>query len=419
MESKSDPAADAPHEAASPPPFDMDRLIAVFLDLSMARSKERVQEIVRHAARDITNADGAAFVLREGENCYYADEDAIEPLWKGLRFPMSACVSGWVMRHRQSVVIEDVYQDPRVPIGAYKPTFVKSLAMIPIRSQDPVGAIGVYWAIKRKISDTQLRLLQALADSTSIAIENVNLLAELRVAKDAAEEASRLKDEFLATISHELRTPLTPILSWAAVLAEADVESQERVEAAKAIQACAQQQLRQVEMLLNVSQILAGRFRLTRLTTGLDGAVRSALAEVADEIAAKSLDVQCCLDTAGLAILADPDRLQEIAWHLLANAIKFTPKGGRIRVVTKPAGSHLLLIVEDSGQGIPEHFVPHVFERFRQADGSMVRAANGLGIGLALVRQLVELHGGQVSVASPGSGQGATFTVSIPISGAA
>jgi diguanylate cyclase (GGDEF)-like protein len=138
-----------------------------------------VAEIVRHAARGLTGADGATFVLRDGDRCYYRDEDAIEPLWKGQRFPMSACISGWAMLNRQATVIPDIYLDPRIPHEAYRPTFVKSLVMVPIRTLEPIGAIGNYWASPHTASAAQIELLQALADSTSIAMENIQVYAEL------------------------------------------------------------------------------------------------------------------------------------------------------------------------------------------------------------------------------------------------
>lgn len=155
------------------------RLIRAVQELSMARDVGRVADIVRHAARGLSGADGATFVLRDGDSCYYRDEDAISPLWKGQRFPMSLCVSGWVMQHRQAAVIPDIYLDPRVPHDAYRPTFVRGLVMVPIRTLEPIGAIGTYWTGQHKASDAQVELLQALADSTSIALENVQVYAEL------------------------------------------------------------------------------------------------------------------------------------------------------------------------------------------------------------------------------------------------
>lgn len=165
------------------------RLIRAVQELSMARDADRVVEIVRHAARELSGADGATFVLRDGDCCYYRDEDAISPLWKGQRFPMSLCISGWVMQHRQATVIADIYRDPRIPHAVYRATFVKSLVMVPIRTLEPIGAIGTYWAEAYRASDEQVELLQALADSTSIALENIQVHAELerRVAERTAQ----------------------------------------------------------------------------------------------------------------------------------------------------------------------------------------------------------------------------------------
>lgn len=158
-------------------------LVAVIQRLSLARSVAEIQEIVRTAARRLTGADGATFVLRDGGHCYYADEDAISPLWKGQRFPMSICISGWAMPNRRPAVIEDIYADQRIPHDAYRPTFVNSLAMVPIRQADPLGAIGNYWATRHQPTDQEVQLLQALADSTAVAIENVRVIQELDEAR--------------------------------------------------------------------------------------------------------------------------------------------------------------------------------------------------------------------------------------------
>ncbi|HYB22507.1 MAG TPA: sensor histidine kinase, partial [Solirubrobacteraceae bacterium] len=154
-------------------------LPGVIQRLSLARSVQEVQEIVRTAARRLTGADGATFVLRDGEHCYYADEDAISPLWKGQRFPLEICISGWAMLNRRPAIIPDIYQDERIPHEAYRPTFVKSLVMVPIRQLDPIGAIGNYWASRHEPTARELALLQALADSTAVAMENVRFYEEL------------------------------------------------------------------------------------------------------------------------------------------------------------------------------------------------------------------------------------------------
>src|ERR1700712_465789 len=157
----------------------MEKLLRAVQELSLARSLPEIQRIVRTAARGLTECDGASFVLRDNGMCFYADEDAITPLWKGSRFPMDVCVSGWAMLNREAAVIPDIYQDDRVPVEAYRPTFVKSMVMVPIRKLDPIGAIGNYWSYRRHPSAQEVAMLQALADSTSIAMENVQVYSEL------------------------------------------------------------------------------------------------------------------------------------------------------------------------------------------------------------------------------------------------
>ncbi|WP_245927194.1 GAF domain-containing protein [Aphanothece hegewaldii] len=154
-------------------------LIDVVQQLSLARNLQTIMDIVKKAARRLTNSDGSTFVLRDGDNCYYADEDAIAPLWKGSRFPLEICIGGWTMNNRTNAVIVDIVGDPRIPYEAYQPTFVKSLVTAPIRTKDPIGAIGTYWAQRHQPTQKEIKLLQALADSTAIAMENVQLYLEL------------------------------------------------------------------------------------------------------------------------------------------------------------------------------------------------------------------------------------------------
>ncbi|MEO8481213.1 MAG: HD domain-containing phosphohydrolase [Acidobacteriota bacterium] len=182
-------------------------LVSAIQRLSLARTLEDVQATVRVAARRLTGADGATFVLRENTQCFYADEDAISPLWKGQRFPLHHCVSGWVMTHREPVVIEDIFADPRVPADAYRPTFVKSLAMVPIRTVDPVGAIGTYWATQRRPIQHEIDLLQALADSTAVALENIRAYQELEEARLETLQRLALAAEYRddATYAHTER----------------------------------------------------------------------------------------------------------------------------------------------------------------------------------------------------------------------
>lgn len=160
-------------------PGGTERLVDAIQALSMARDIDRIAEVVRHAARDMTGADGATFILRDHDQCYYVDEDAIAPLWSGMRFPMETCVSGWAMLNKQAAIIPDIYSDDRVPHEAYRPTFVHSMAMVPIREVEPIGAIGNYWSAHHSPTEAEVGLLQALANATSIVMENVSVRDEL------------------------------------------------------------------------------------------------------------------------------------------------------------------------------------------------------------------------------------------------
>jgi diguanylate cyclase (GGDEF)-like protein len=180
----------------------IEELVTVVQKLSLARDLETVMSIVRVAARELTGADGATFVLRQDEHCFYAEENAISPLWKGRRFPMETCISGWVMIHREPALIEDIYKDARIPVDAYRPTFVRSLAMVPIRTLDPIGAIGNYWAKRHRPTAEQVRLLQALADTTAVALENVRVYAEL-------EQRVRDRTAQLQVVNNELRAEVS------------------------------------------------------------------------------------------------------------------------------------------------------------------------------------------------------------------
>lgn len=172
--------------------------------LSLARSMDAIAGVIRDTARSLIGADGVTFVLKDGDMCYYVEEDAIGPLWKGQRFHMSACVSGWSMIHHEIAVIEDIYADDRVPLDAYKPTFVKSMVMVPIRTLDPIGAIGSYWAAERTPTDEELDLLRSLADITSVSIENVYAFKELKEQNKTLYEIAYLQ-------SHQVRVPVTQL----------------------------------------------------------------------------------------------------------------------------------------------------------------------------------------------------------------
>lgn len=231
---------------------------------------------------------------------------------------------------------------------------------------------------------------------------------------DDAEQANRLKDEFLATVSHELRTPLNAVMGWARMLGSMHLSPERSKHALTIIDRNAAILAHLIEDLLDVSRIVAGTLHLAPQPVDLVAIAQAAIDAVQPLALAGNVDVRFSHREAIEPIKGDPDRLQQVLWNLLANAIKFTPAGGRVDLIIEPSNDHIEVRVVDTGQGISADFLPHVFERFRQAHGATTRRHGGLGVGLAIVRQLVELHGGTVRAASEGLGRGATFTICLP-----
>src|SRR4026207_2522321 len=248
--------------------------------------------------------------------------------------------------------------------------------------------------------------------------ERSRLLSSENLARREAERANRLKDEFLATISHELRNPLNAILGWAHMMRLGKLNEANMERAVETIYRNAKSQSQLVADLLDVSRIISGKLRLDVRTVDLISIVTAAIDSIRPAADAKSIRLQTMLDPAAGPISGDADRLQQIVWNLLTNAVKFTPKSGRIQVRVQRVDSHVEIVVSDSGVGISKDFLPYVFDRFRQADASTTRLHGGLGLGLSIVHQLVDLHGGTVAVRSEGEGKGATFTISLPFAGA-
>lgn len=242
-----------------------------------------------------------------------------------------------------------------------------------------------------------------------------DLLKDLADAREEAENASRLKDEFLATLSHELRTPVNAILGWTTMLREGHLQAQQVRRALDTIHRNASAQVQLVNDLLDVSRIIRGQLELSAKVVPLTSIVTLAVESMIPTAEAKGVTLVTSYEPGPASVWADPHRMQQVLWNLLSNAITFTSKGGRVEVKVRRAGSEIAVSVLDTGVGIPAEFLPHVFERFRQADGSSTRAHGGLGLGLAIVRHLVELHGGHLKAESAGHGQGACFTVFLPL----
>src|SRR6266545_5347513 len=234
-------------------------------------------------------------------------------------------------------------------------------------------------------------------------------------AKRAAEDANRLKDEFLSTVSHELRTPLTAINGWALMLRAGRLDAAQTARALETIVRSAKSQNQLIDDRLDVSRIITGRMRLDFSPLKPGSIIEAAVETVRPAAEAKGVHLSARLDPAAETVSGDAERLQQVVWNLLSNAVKFAPQGGRVEVMLERADSHVEIVVADNGQGIKPEFLPYVFERFRQEDGATSRQHGGLGLGLAIVRHIVELHGGTVHAASEGLGKGATFTVALPI----
>lgn len=427
----------------------MGQLLAVVQELSLARDITDVQRIVRRAARELTSADGATFVLRDGDQCFYVDEDAIAPLWKGSRFPMSACVSGWVMTHQTPVVIDDIYADERIAADVYRPTFVKSLAMVPIRASNPIGAIGNYWADKRRPTKAQLALLQALADSTSIALENTQLFSKLQteiqertLALDAAEYelAERKRAEAALTvmesqlrhsqkmeaigrlsggIAHEFNNVLSVILTYSSVILGDLKTSDPLREDLQEIQKAGERAAQLTRQLLAFSrqQVLE---RKSICLSGVVLGVEKMLARVVGE----SIQLEVRTEKGLHRIFADEGQLEQILMNLLINAKDAMPQGGRITLETAnihlsgdyisshlgaTEGDYAMLAVSDTGTGMDKETQARIFEPFFTTKDK----ACGTGLGLSTVYGIVRQSQGQIWVYSE-PGKGTTFKLYFP-----
>jgi PAS domain S-box-containing protein len=278
--------------------------------------------------------------------------------------------------------------------------FPIEIAITPVR----VGGSVIFSAFVRDISERK-----------RVESEHSALLAREQAARAEAEAANRAKDEFLTVLSHELRTPLNAVYGWARMLRAGQIDEAASARALEAIERNANAQVRLIDDLLDVSRVISGKMRLDVQPVDLRAVVEGALDAVRPAAVAKEIRLQTVLDPRAGPITGDPARLQQVVWNLLMNAVKFTPKGGRVQAHLQRVNSHVEIVVSDTGQGIAPEILPFVFDRFRQADSSPSRAHTGLGLGLALVKYLVELHGGSVVAQSAGEGQGATFIVKLPL----
>jgi two-component system CheB/CheR fusion protein len=381
----------------------MESLVGVVQALSRARDVDSIIAIVRDAARSLTGADGASFVLRDGDQCHYVDENAIGPLWKGKRFPLSACVSGWAMLNARPAVIEDIYNDPRVPADAYRPTFVKSLAMVPIRRSAPIGAIGNYWAVRRLPTEDEVAVLQALADTTSVALENADLYGELQQKVVTLEEQrTRINEQrdalevFTRALAHDLKEPVRSIRSFSEIIARGSASQEKTQQYFKYIQNAGERMGMLVDsvfrytLLDDPAAMPKESCRTTDLWTAakidLDGLIRDKSVTIwgGDELPTVS---------------ANPRYLTHVLTHLLTNAVRHGGNGVNVHIFAEEKADRWQITVEDDGPGIAAEQLEAIFLPFKR----LTRNEECAGLGLAICRKILACHGGSIwCESSPG-----------------
>ena len=392
--------------------------------LSAELNLDKLAQGVTDAAAELSGAQFGAFFYnvddeRGERHTLYAVSGVPREAFSHFPMPLNTELFGPTFRGEAAVRIDDVRTDARYGhdsahyemLTGHLP--VTSYLAVPVMSRagDVLGGLFFGHESAGMFREREERLVVGLAAQAAVAMDNARLYRQ-------AQEANRMKDEFLATLSHELRTPMNAIMGWAQLLREGKLDAATTDRAVQTIDRNARVQTQLISDILDVSRIVSGKLRLDVRPVELVRAVEAALDTIRPAAEARDIDVQTALDAGAGLVSGDADRLQQVVWNLLSNAIKFTPSGGRVHVRLVRIEPHVQLTVQDSGIGIDRDFLPHVFERFRQGDSSSTRPHGGLGLGLALVRDLVELHGGTVQLSSAGRDQGATFTVKLPVIGA-
>jgi PAS domain S-box-containing protein len=392
-------------------------------DIGMALGKsESLQSILRESAEALVSYFGAAFARIW---TFDPDTDILElqasaGIYTHLdgahaRVPLGQFKIGLIAEERKPHLTNDVLNDPRVSDKDWaRRNGMVAFAGYPLLVEDKL--IGVMAIFSREhLAEETLDSLALVAETIAQGIERKRLEEQLRQRAEQLAEANRLKDEFLATLSHELRTPLTSILGWAKLMRTERFDSQLSDRALEIIERSAVAQSQLINDLLDVSRVITGKLRLAAQPLELTPVIASAVDSLRPTADARGVQLEMLLDETAGQVSGDPDRLQQVIWNLLSNAIKFTPKGGRVMIGLRRFESQIEITVTDTGQGISPEFLPYIFDRFRQADGSITREHGGLGLGLAIVRHLVELHGGTIRAESDGANLGATFRVSLPL----
>ncbi len=402
---------------------ELETLNRLGLTLASQLDTERLVKAVTDAGLAITGAAFGAFLYKDatGRAARYiagVPEGFPEPPWGPAA---DSFESGFLATvSRSDDLTEESRYGPGTPFVEMPAGLLpaRSYLAAPVRSREGVLLGGLFLAHPDSsfFKGRDERMLAGLAAHAAIALDNAHLYRDAQEARASAEAANGLKDAFLATLSHELRTPLTAISGWAHLLQRGKLSPDETARAVETIIRNAGAQAQIIDELLDVSRIITGKLQLDFQPLDIGVVVQTAIVTVTPAANVKGISIQLIQNPAGTCVMGDPERLQQVFWNLLSNAIKFTPRDGRVRVNVECVGSVAEVVVSDTGVGIDPEFLPRVFDRFTQDDSSSTRRASGLGLGLSIARQLVELHGGSMSAQSPGLGQGSTFTARFPLS---
>jgi PAS domain S-box-containing protein len=403
---------------------------------------ERVVQLVTDAATSLTGAEFGAFfynIVNDAKESYWLYTLSGAPRERFAQFPMprNTDVFGATFRGEGVVRSGDIRKDPRyghnAPYAGMPPGHLSVCSYLAVPVKAPAGEVigGLFFGHGSPdvFTERSERLALGIASQASIAMTNARLFKSLRereaereqlldserAARSEAERLGHLKDEFLATLSHELRTPLNSIQGWASVLRQKTASQADLARGLETIERNVRAQAQIVNDLLDMSRIISGKIHLEVQPLQIHQVVSQAVESIRQSAEAKGIRLHSILDSGIGLVRGDVNRLQQVLWNLLSNAIKFTPRDGKVQVALERVNSHLEIVIEDTGIGISSEFLPFAFDRFRQADPSTTRRYGGLGLGLSIVKSLVELHGGSVRVKSAGENLGSTFIVSLPI----
>lgn len=405
----------------------MEKLVKTAQELSMADSLEQITELVKIVARELSVADGVSFVLREMEQCFYADESTVSPLWKGKKFPLNECIAGWSMLNRCSITIEDIYQDERIKKQLYKNTFVRSLYVVPIKVTSPIGAIEFYWANPYKPTLEQIKLIQALVDITAITIENIRVYSileshverrtkeleaanlKLEIANQNLATANQSLEAFSYTLSHDLKEPLNIIGGFSRIVLEKysdNLDEKAKIYLTKVCNSSERMNL-QIEALLDLHKLSEGK--LKQENVDLSEISREIVSTLRENEPTRQVKIKIEKD---LVVKGDKALLYLVMQNLLSNAWKYSSKSIEAKI---KVGSFIreekAFFVEDNGVGFDMSKAQSLFSPFQRMHSQ--KEFPGTGVGLASTQRIITRHGGKIWVDSQ-VGQGTKVYFSLP-----